>query len=220
MTRLLICSALAVIALPAHATPDRQVVVRDTAFAVSDTHLFVLRRTHDNLGLHMASQEEVRLVMIPIDGTASSAIRLHAQQVITEYDRVSDRHYRTVRSSPDFRALNPFSIVSNLGAGLLDPHITKQGSQVDLKTDTRVYLAQTMTSLARTKQPESKAGAGPGSAEAYSTLVENADRCVEQDENYLVALNSRTIQLVRVTCYAHFDEEAASLLMPRIVEAP
>lgn len=44
------------------ATPPQIVGVREALFGISDTHLFVLRTTRDNLGLHQPTQTDVLLV--------------------------------------------------------------------------------------------------------------------------------------------------------------
>ncbi len=51
---------------PAHATPPDAMDVSDELFGISDTHLFVLRHTDDNLGQYTKSARHVFLVAIDL----------------------------------------------------------------------------------------------------------------------------------------------------------
>ena len=218
MIRLLVCLALSLVAVAASATPERRVVVRDTPFAIASDRLFVLRRTVDNLGLHQFSREDVKLVMILLDGSAQYGFGLHSQHVEIVHDTARDRYYRAFEGDRTNAAFNPFAFAAVYGGGLIDPHVSSSGMQKDAGDQARSFLQQALADLATSEQPVSQAGSGPHNGSFYRTLDKQAERCVEQDENYPIALEEHTVQLVRVTCFAYGDEVSLSLVMPRLGE--
>ncbi|TKW67751.1 MAG: hypothetical protein DI616_05415 [Paracoccus denitrificans] len=82
--------ALACAAPAAQATPPDQIHVFDELFGVSDTHVFVLRRSRDNLGLHDAEMRNTALVAIDQQTAAEQLwpiLRIHSQP---DYDKDPD----------------------------------------------------------------------------------------------------------------------------------
>jgi hypothetical protein len=67
MTRIfsiLIAALSLILTTPAQATPPDAMDVSDELFGISETHLFLLRHTDDNLGQYAASARHVFLVAV------------------------------------------------------------------------------------------------------------------------------------------------------------
>ena len=201
----------------AAATPERQVHVSDAPFALSADQLFVLRRSRDNLGLHMASVEQVELVALSLRDGTQEVWPVHTQTVRIDFDPATRRSYRVVEAEEQAGRVDPYAYVMTRGAGLLEPVMAPQGEEKPLARDAQGALRRSLDALAAREPLESAVGAGSDGGATYRTLDRDADRCVERDEGHPVALSQARVQLVRVTCYRWFDEVGAAFLMPRLV---
>ena len=223
MRRWVLPIVLIALAGSAAATPERQVHVSDAPFALSADHLFVLRRSRDNLGLHTASVEQVELVALSLRDGTQEVWPVHAQTVRIDFDPATRRSYRVVETEEQAGRVDPYAYVMTRGAGLLEPVMAPQGEEKPLAHDAQGALRRSLDALAAREFPGSAAGsatgagAGTDGGATYRTLDRDADRCVERDEGHPVALSQARVQLVRVTCYLWFDEVGAAFLMPRLV---
>ena len=225
MRRWVLPIVLIALAGSAAATPERQVHVSDAPFALSADHLFVLRRSRDNLGLHTASVEQVELVALSLRDGTQEVLPVHAQTVRIDFDPATRRSYRVVEAEEQAGRVDPYAYVMTRGAGLLEPVMAPQGEEKPLARDAQGALRRSLDALAAREPLGSAVGSATGSATVagsdggatYRTLDRDADRCVERDEGHPVALSQARVQLVRVTCYLWFDEVGAAFLMPRLV---
>ena len=217
MRRWVVPIVLIALAGSAAATPERQVHVSDAPFALSADHLFVLRRSRDNLALHTASVEQVELVALSLRDGTQEVLPVHAQTVRIDFDSATRRSYRVVETEEQAGRVDPYAHVMTRGAGLLEPVLAPQGEEKPLAPDAQGALRRSLDALAARELLTSVTGAGSDGGATYRTLDRDADRCVERDEGHPVALSQARVQLVRVTCYLWFDEVGAAFLMPRLV---
>ena len=100
---------------PAHraaATPPDVVTVTDTLLAVSDTHLFLLRSTGDNLGLHTAWRAETFLIALdPLTGE-EEIWPVHAVTQTQEWLGEDERDKIVTATSRAEGAVDPFAIIA------------------------------------------------------------------------------------------------------------
>lgn len=98
---------------PARATPPDMISLSDTIFGVSDTHLFVLRETQDNLGAYTYGMLDIYLV--------AKNLETHQDEMIWPVSRwigsnVGEDSTPQILHFPLTNAVNPYDILAEQNA--------------------------------------------------------------------------------------------------------
>lgn len=109
--------ALLVGAMPTatRATPPDMVTIDDTLLGVSDTHVFILRSTGDNLGLHQAWRTETWLVVLDPSTGAEELLPVHAITRRSEWLGENRGDDITLDGGLPEGAVNPFAAMAERG---------------------------------------------------------------------------------------------------------
>ncbi|APE27229.1 hypothetical protein [Aurantiacibacter gangjinensis] len=112
----LFLSALIFLAVPARATPEDIITLRDEVFAIGPDSVFVLRTSRDNMGSYYNLQIESHLVRIDLEsGDETSWLVYRAlRQTVFDEDPALERH-ETVTQSVGYWH-DPFAVIADAGA--------------------------------------------------------------------------------------------------------
>ncbi len=211
------------VSLPASATPPDIINVHDDIFGISEAHVFVLRTTSDNLGLHVTGRNDVLLVATEIatgHQTIWPVYRINRGPDVAT-DATGAMEKTQVESWEDAR--NPYEILADhsgvpaLAAYTLrgneNPKITLTDETLEVAyADGEAYRLETdalFDSLAATR---TKLAEGIGeydrmapitTRELLASFVFDAQACDATEPVLLAATaDSLPVQLSRVTCTA------------------
>jgi hypothetical protein len=95
-------------AFPAFATPPDIVSVRDELFGLSDSHLFVLRTTSDNLGLYVTGRNDIFLVAIDRLTGSETLWPIYSLERLPDGGQDGDGTVETTTILTPLDAVNPF----------------------------------------------------------------------------------------------------------------
>lgn len=100
----------------AAATPPDTIYIDDRIFGVNKTHVFILRTTNDNLGLHIFGMKDTYLVAKNIDtGLDDEIWPVLRQHGATDYDQETGDPIPLISTFPLEGAVNPFSVLVERG---------------------------------------------------------------------------------------------------------
>ncbi len=134
-------------ATTAQATPPQIVGVSETLFGVNDTHLFVLRRTGDNMGMHWSTQTDVFLIARNRKTNDDDEIWPVMRMIDHGADYIESGFQQRVETLPLNARANPFDILLSRNARpLLGP-----GLYSKLRAGTKVTWAQDVMTLVTDK---------------------------------------------------------------------
>lgn len=228
------CAAVAVaLAAPLAATPPDVVSVHDSAFAVDDTSIYLLRRTDDNLGLHTATRSEVFLVRVDAASGLEEVVPVHSED--SNFEWFSDTQIkRSVTPNRTPEMVDPFAYVAEAGATLLGwnpraaeaymPPLERTGEAVVLRhSEERSHTLAVETAHARARAAmqvlaDEVGGrpryAGQTTGEFYMQQAASAGDCSIGAESWPARTATGMVQLFRVTCR---DEEMGNPVLSILV---
>ena len=116
-------------ATTAAATPPDTIYIEDRVFGVNETHIFFLRTTNDNLGLHIFGMKDTYLVAKNIDTRQDDQIwAVLRQHGAPDYHPDSGVPTPVIQTFNLTGAINPFKILAERGAlHIEDPLIQEVG---------------------------------------------------------------------------------------------
>ena len=112
-----ILAILLIAALPVRATPPDTIFINERLIGVNDSHLFFLRTTNDNLGLHIFGMKDTYLVAKNIDTRQDDDIwPVFRQHGAPDYHPDTGAPTPNIQTFPLKGAVNPFAILADHGA--------------------------------------------------------------------------------------------------------
>ncbi|MCK0129502.1 hypothetical protein [Erythrobacter sp. F6033] len=137
-----ICLACAaIISAPASATPPDVIDIHERPFGVSDTHLFVLRSSSDNLGLHESLRVETFLVAIDLKSGAEKMWVIDRLTQYRDYAENGDQLDYVTKRDDGLKLVNPYAVlieygavpwdgVTRIGSGWIEPQIVQSEAAI------------------------------------------------------------------------------------------
>lgn len=110
------CALAVAVPAPADATPPDIVDIVETPFGLSETHLFVLRGSADNLGLYDSMRVETYLVAIDLKTGEEEFWLVDRAERHLDYDREGNPLEHVVKRDEDISRSNPMEILAKRGA--------------------------------------------------------------------------------------------------------
>ena len=101
---------------PAHATPPDVIDIREQPFGLSETHLFVLRSSSDNLGLYESMRSETFLVAINAETGEEEHWLIDRTIRSSQYSDDGEMLGYTVTRDEGVESINPFTILTERNA--------------------------------------------------------------------------------------------------------
>ena len=109
------------LATPAAATPPQVVTATDTAFGITATHLFVLRRVTDNRGLYTTTATQTHLVSIRLENGRTDTIWPVYGFLEEDGADGTPEGGATAEVMPLPGAVDPFAVLAHAGARHVAP---------------------------------------------------------------------------------------------------
>ncbi len=220
---LLAATAVSAPVTPARATPPQILEVQEVLFGVDAEHVYTLRHTSDNLGLHIPGLEHTFLVARDIE-TGRDAEIWPVYRVLRAIDYSGTEDRPTVDTLPMEGAVDPFALLAERGgwpvawrppfegeeATLTAQALTVTGHSGEYVLPTAQLfeiLRETAAGAAEAVQPYPDDGSIPFLSHAVhpSELVGNgeykAENCsVEGHMSVYLELYGKPLQLVDISC--------------------
>lgn len=111
---------LLLISTRAFATPPDIITIRDELFGMSETHVFIMRTTSDNHGLHETGSNDVLFMAIDIEARAERMWHLYYVKRMSDYANDQDGRSEVVTSQLSEELVNPFVILDEYGGVTTD----------------------------------------------------------------------------------------------------
>ena len=230
----------ALVPTTAHATPPDAMDVSDELFGISDTHLFVLRHTDDNLGQYTKSARHVFLVAVDLKTAEEEYWRVSLTVRGEKWDEdgnsvgmVTERQYRPNETNPHDilgkRGGLPLSAAVLRASTFLKADFTADDGYVKAVTGSGETYEQTYQLTA--KQVTARITASNRNlgqriweparlSRQYTTKQAWADRAVPLDQctfgdvgRIWVSPEKPRVQLVRATCADEEETGVTSLIL-------
>ncbi|MBV7258846.1 hypothetical protein [Erythrobacter crassostreae] len=221
-------------AAPAHATPPDVIDIHEWPFGVSNTHLFVVRTSNDNLGLYESLRVETFLVAIDLKSGAEKMWVLDRLLQVRDYaDDGEPLEYVTKRDE-GLEPINPYAVlteygavpwdgVSRIGSTWLEPQIAQDEASITVTygedTTFRATAEELANKLERVHTFMTENVADHPRMSTISTRGMFADRgipvtaCSPQEVLDFWSMGHGPGKLVRVVCTMGEDEGVTSMVV-------
>ncbi len=224
--------------LPAAATPPDVINLRNELFGISTSHVFVLRSTQDNLGLHIADRSDTLLVALDLATGAETLWPVYSVSRGPADSDTSGETSEVVMHGPK-DSVNPFAILTEYQAVPIEAafDLGFVGQPLDLTlTEDSLTLTYPETGAVYRLDGATLQSGLTGSVNRVADTIEDYDRfapvstrsllvdrsydradCTASDPRQISALiETPPVQLVRVTCTDEdgLDETSFFVVVP------
>ncbi len=210
---------------PAFATPPDIIDIVETPFGLSETHLFVLRSSSDNLGLYDSMRTETFLVAIDLSTGEEEFWLVDRAERTLEYDVDGDPLDHVVKRDAGATVINPISILTERGGlvwsaielTLVEPTLgeTETGYTLSYpggitfgidKTTIAQRFAR-MTTFMAENVADRRRMSTMSTREVFAGRFASADDCKPGDVLESAAMRAYPVfQIVRVECTSDIDD--------------
>lgn len=210
---------------PALATPPDIIDIVETPFGLSETHLFVLRSSSDNLGLYDSMRTETFLVAVDLATGEDEFWLVDRAERTLEYDEDGNPLDHVVKRDQDVTLANPMSILSERGGlvwsaiepVLVEPTLgeTETGYTLSYPGGTTFGIDKTaiaqrfarMTTFMAENVADRRRMSTMSTREVFAGRFVSADDCKPGDVLESAAMRAYpAFQIVRVDCTTDVDD--------------